>query len=76
MRIATVAITAAALSLGACASTPSGPNHYQTELQRLTADCTARDGILSPTGEQSGRPQLDNVCKITSVRSDRLRQVS
>ena len=46
-----------------------GSNHYQTELARLSADCEARGGTLSPTGEQSGRPQLDNVCKVTAQPS-------
>ena len=41
------------------------------ELARLSADCEARGGVLSPTGSQSGRPQLDNVCKITAQPSNR-----
>ena len=71
MRVVPFAAPAAlALTLSACA--PSmGPNHYQTELERLTADCEARGGVLSPTGQLSGRPQLDNVCKITGQPSNR-----
>ena len=69
MRIVLIALPAA-LALTACASAP-GPTHYQTELGRLQADCAARGGILSPTGEQSGRPQLDNVCKVTGQPSNR-----
>jgi hypothetical protein len=69
MRIVLLAAPAAlALTLSACAS-GMGSNHYQTELARLSADCEARGGTLSPTGEQSGRPQLDNVCKITAQPS-------
>ena len=72
MRIVLFAAPAAlALTLSACAS-DMGPNRYQTELNRLSADCEARGGILSPTGEQSGRPQLDNVCKITAQPSSRI----
>ena len=52
------------LALSACA-TGSGGESYNDELQRLAADCEARGGILSPTGSQSGRPALDNVCKVT-----------
>lgn len=71
MRIVLVAAPAAlALTLSACASS-MGQSHYETEYQRLAADCTARGGVLSPTGSQSGRPQLDNVCKVTGQPSNR-----
>lgn len=71
MRIVLVAAPAAlALALSACAS-GMGETRYETEYQRLAADCTARGGVLSPTGSQSGRPQLDNVCKITGQPSNR-----
>jgi hypothetical protein len=52
------------LALSACAGTPREGNNYMTDLERLSNDCTARGGILAPTGNQSGRPQLDNVCEI------------
>jgi hypothetical protein len=52
------------LGLAACATDGSG-NRYNDELRQLSADCEARGGILSPTGQQTGRPQLDHVCKIT-----------
>ncbi len=71
MRVVLFAVPAvAALALSACAS-GMGETRYETEYQRLAADCTARGGILSPTGEQSGRPQLDNVCKVTGQPSTR-----
>ena len=71
MRIVLVAAPAAlALALSACAP-GMGEARYETEYQRLAADCTARGGVLSPTGSQSGRPQLDNVCKITAQPSNR-----
>lgn len=69
MRIVLIALPAA-LALTACASA-NGSDHYQTEFERLQADCEARGGILSPTGQQSGRPQLDNVCKVTGQPSNR-----
>ena len=72
MRIALfVAPAALAVTLSACAS-GMGTSRYQTELARLAADCEARGGVLSPTGQQSGRPQLDNVCKITGQPSSRI----
>jgi hypothetical protein len=71
MRIVLFAAPAAlALTLSACASS-TGPNRYHTELEQLAADCEARGGILSPTGGQSGRPQLDNVCRVTAQPSPR-----
>ncbi|WP_420470397.1 hypothetical protein [Brevundimonas sp. FT23042] len=51
------------LALAAC-STGGGANSYVAQERQLAADCEARGGILSPTGSQSGRPQLDNVCEI------------
>ena len=56
------------LTLAACAPT-MGPNRYADELQQLSDNCEARGGILSPTGQQSGRPQNDNVCRITGGAS-------
>ncbi|MGH7027642.1 hypothetical protein [Brevundimonas sp.] len=59
-----LAALAAPLALGACATGKTHPT-YQQELDKLSAECTARGGILSPTGSMTGRPQTDNVCKIT-----------
>lgn len=65
MRIVRVALPVAlAAALSACAS-GAGPSSYQSELEELAAACEARGGVLSPTGRQSGRPQVDNVCKIS-----------
>ena len=69
MRPLTFAAPAALLLvLAACAPT-MGPNRYADELQQLSDNCEARGGILSPTGQQSGRPQTDNVCRITGGAS-------
>lgn len=58
-------LLAAALGLGACASSGEPRLNYQGELDKLTADCTARDGILAPIpGAQTGRPQTEYVCEI------------
>ncbi len=69
MRPLTLAAPAALLlALAACAPT-MGPSRYAAELQRLSDSCEARGGILVPTGQQSGRPQNDNVCRITGGAS-------
>ena len=52
------------LGLTACAST--GTSRYSQELRQLNEDCTARGGILAPTGgPTTGRPQTDHVCRIS-----------
>ena len=56
------------LTLAACAPT-TGSSRYADELQQLADSCQARGGILAPTGQQSGRPQNDNVCRITGGAS-------
>ena len=56
------------LALAACAPT-AGSSTYAQELQQLSDSCEARGGILSPTGQQSGRPQNDNVRRITGGAS-------
>jgi len=52
------------LGLAACASTATG-SRYSDELRQLEEDCAARGGILAPSGQQTGRPQTDNICKIS-----------
>ncbi|MEY4241206.1 MAG: hypothetical protein ACOVQF_05710 [Brevundimonas sp.] len=56
------------LVLSACAST-AGSGTYVDELRELSDSCEARGGILVPNGQQSGRPQTDNVCRITGGAS-------
>lgn len=54
-----------AASLAACAGTPRSHPTYGQELDRLTADCRERGGILAPIpGATSGRPQTDFACEI------------
>lgn len=63
--ILSAAVVGAALTASACASTSGSHPTYQQELDRLTADCRERGGILTPVGApNSGRPQTDNVCEI------------
>lgn len=69
MRAALIlAALAAPLSLGACATGKTYPS-YQEEFDKLSAECTGRGGILTPSGAQTGRPQTDNICKITGGAS-------
>jgi len=58
-----VAPLALGLALTACSTGP-GTDRYGSELERLAESCRERGGILAPTGQQSGRPQQDNVCEI------------
>ncbi|WP_426027036.1 hypothetical protein [Brevundimonas sp. TWP2-3-4b2] len=65
MRVLNVALPALLLlAMTGCAPTMGG-DRYTAELKTLTDQCSARGGILSPTGEQTGRPQTDYICKIT-----------
>ena len=54
-----------AASLAACAGSPRSHPSFSEELDRLTADCRERGGILAPIpGATTGRPQTDYVCEI------------
>ncbi|RYE79730.1 MAG: hypothetical protein EOP19_19805 [Hyphomicrobiales bacterium] len=73
MRVSSSSITLAAVAaalvagLSACASdgaSAGGPSRYTQEMDRLTASCTARGGMLQPTGAVSGEPARDNACVI------------
>ena len=72
-RAAAVAICLTAAPLAACASGGSS-NAYSDELARLTEDCRARGGILTPNAAQvSGAPERDFACKINGEPSSRTR---
>ena len=45
---------------------------YNSDLKALAADCQARQGILVPTGAQTGRAAADNACQLRGVNSPRL----
>ncbi len=64
-------LMSALLGLTACTTTGTG-DRYTREFDQLTADCRDRGGILTPTVTMSGRPQNDNVCKITGQPSGRI----
>jgi hypothetical protein len=64
--------TAIVLALGtaACAAGPrTDMPTYQAELNRLSAECTERGGILIPSGNHSARPQTDYACRINGGAS-------
>lgn len=58
------ALTIAVLALGACATPRQPIETYAQTLDRLSDDCTRREGILTPTGANTGRPEADNACVI------------
>lgn len=56
------------LGVTACASGKPIETYAQAT-DRLAAECQARGGILQNTGNSSGRPETDNVCRITGGAS-------
>jgi uncharacterized lipoprotein len=64
MRILILSAIVSLPLLAAC-GTVNGPNTYQKDMDALEAACTRSQGILTPTGVQTGRPQTDYACKIT-----------
>lgn len=56
------------LSLAACASGKPVETYAQAT-DRLDAECQARGGVLQNTGNSSGRPETDNICRITGGAS-------
>lgn len=69
MRAAFVLVALVApMALGACATNHT-PSKYEQDYDKLEAECQARGGYLATTGAQTGRPQTDNVCKITGGAS-------
>jgi len=65
MTMRSLILVAVALPLlGACASSTGGVSSYQKDLDRLEASCKAREGILTPTGLQTGRPETEYACTI------------
>lgn len=62
--LATSAI-GAMLAVSACATTAESTASYSEELAQLTADCSARNGILTPIGNgTTGRPAADYACRL------------
>lgn len=57
------------LVLAACAAGGPALPSYGQEMKNLEAECAARQGILTPSGLQTGRPRADYVCKITGGAS-------
>ena len=67
MRALTIlSLSAAALTLAACAA-PGRDSTYLSDVERLAADCQARGGILVTNGNHTGRPAVDNHCRMTTA---------
>ncbi len=64
MRRLALLAPAALLLLSACAGGTSGGNSYTNDIERLSASCQARGGILTPSGETTGRAETEYACKI------------
>ena len=60
-------LAALALTLAACASQGSGGNMLANERDQLERGCTARGGILVPSGANTGRASTDYACKINAA---------
>ena len=63
--ILTPLVLATALAVTACATGAPSEGSYVAQERRLAEECQARGGILSPSGQLTGRPETENVCKIT-----------
>jgi hypothetical protein len=72
MRTLSFCAAALLLSTAACATAPS-ESGYGADMQRLTAECRERGGILINSGANTGRAEVDNACQIRGGSSDRLR---
>lgn len=68
MRLAVLSIAVLLPALAACGTT-GGKSQYQQDFDRLEAGCTERQGILTPTGAQTGRPETEYACRITGGAS-------
>lgn len=80
MKTALHAVAALSLfAVAACAGGTGMNESYSTELNRLSDDCRARGGILTPNdltvngAQVSGAPERDYVCKINGEPSSRTR---
>jgi len=64
--LVTLTIAGLAFAAASCAMTPrdGAPRGYAADLDRLRADCTAREGILVPTSSSTGRAETDYVCEL------------
>ena len=57
--------TAVVLPLLAACGTTGGVSSYQRDMDALEKTCTQRQGILTPTGLQTGKPETEYACTIT-----------
>ncbi|MEW6538285.1 MAG: hypothetical protein AB1448_06805 [Pseudomonadota bacterium] len=66
MRVVILSAAVVLPLLSGCGTT-GATNTYQQELNALEAACTRNQGILTPTGLQTGRPQTEYACKISGL---------
>ena len=64
-RLSLAALSVLAAALAGCAATGAGPGIGAAEMAELRSQCEARGGVLVPSGAATGRPALDEICKIT-----------
>lgn len=62
----TLTLAGLAFVAAGCAMTPrdGAPRGYAADLERLRADCTAREGILVPNSSSTGRAETDYFCEL------------
>ena len=76
--IAPLSVLAGGLVLVGCASTGAGTSTYAQDLAELRAECSERQGILTPNPNPSsdGRAATDYFCEIRGggLPSDRIRR--
>ena len=73
MKAALIGLAGVSVLASACA-TADASDRYATDLERMTAECRDRGGILTPrTAATDIRPQTDYACQVTGEPSSRFR---
>ena len=73
MKAALAALAGVGMLVSACA-TPGATDRYATDLEKMTAECRDRGGILTPRAAATDvRPQTDYACQVTGEPSSRFR---
>lgn len=56
------------IAAAGCATGPSAQNsRYAADLEALTRECEARDGIVTPTSRTTGQARADHTCRINTA---------
>ncbi|GAA0646809.1 hypothetical protein [Brevundimonas lenta] len=68
-----IILIAAGLTLAACSSTGQPIESASGKTAELARACSDRGGILVPSpGQMTGRPEVDNFCKIEGAMATRI----